>query len=116
MKTQFGNLGAGIGQYINDKIINSENITVIAENQIQIGDTVYILNNKATLVPEGKFTSLPYGAKIGFAVSGAEIGEAANVKTIGRIAVDYNLDEEIATQDELITQIDAALDGKAKPQ
>ena len=70
-----------------DKINNSEIIKAIAQNKIQIGDTVYINNedgvDKAYIAPDGEFTSLSPNSKIGFAKSSAKNGEEVTIKTVG---------------------------------
>lgn len=79
----------------------------------QYDDTTIYYGTTIYPVAEGKFTTLPYQANVGFAIKGANAGSEATIMAIGRIAADYNLADALAAQDMLIAQINKGLEGKA---
>lgn len=111
MKQFLGDIPVKFGIFDPYKIKHSEAVEATAEAAIGFGESVYVLDNKIFLAPSGKFTNLPFGAKIGFTLNSTVQGGPLKVKTIGVIKADYNVGSTLSAQDVLIARINEALGG-----
>lgn len=110
MKYFLGNQPVSVAVYEPYKINNGEVITATANTDIQFGDSVYIIDNNVYQAANGEYSNLPFGTKIGYTVNSATNGGTIKVRTIGEVAVDYDISVQLAAQDELIAQINTALE------
>lgn len=109
MKQYLGTKPVTMMAYESYKINNSEIIAATANAAIQVGDSAYIIDNNVYLATNGEFTNLPMGTKLGYAMNSANVGDAVRIKTIGEVAVDYDVSDALAAQDALIAQINEVL-------